>query len=456
MTTVSKRLIRGGLIAVVGRSAVALGAVLVNALVARLLSPEDTGLFLIALSIVTVTAVIADFGLGKTLVRVLPDAMLGGETGRVMSHIRRVMILGAISGLLAAGLLISPFGTYLAEALTHGPTLGNMMPLVALWLLVTLAISLLAETCRGFHQIGSAILFGGALTGLGNILIVGGLLTIAWLTNRSLELHHVLGLFILSGFLLMALALRRLRTRFRQWGEPTTGSLAELFKLAWPFWVSNASLIMMVQAEIWILGYLRTPEEVAAYGLVARLAVLVSFPLLIVNSMLPPMISELHAGGETDKMQRMLRGAAGLTTLMSLLLFLVLVFFGDALSGLLFGSYYSGNWSIMIILAAGWLFHVWAGSGGFVLSMTDNQHTMMRITLFVVTITIVAGVWLTNRYGGLGMAIASSGGLVLQNVLMLLYIRKHLGIKIHAGMAGVQDVWREVTKRLKSTQRGAV
>ena len=37
-----------------------------------------------------------------------------------------------------------------------------------------LVIGLLAETCRGFHHIGSAILFGGALTGLGNILIVGG------------------------------------------------------------------------------------------------------------------------------------------------------------------------------------------------------------------------------------------------------------------------------------------
>lgn len=455
MTAVSKRLIRGGLTAVAGRSAVALGVVLVNALVARLLSPEDTGLFLIALSIVTVAAVIADFGLGKTLLRVLPDAMLGGETGRAMSHIRRVMILGAASGLLAAGLLISPLGSQLAEALTHGPTLGSMMPLIALWLLVTLAINLLAETCRGFHHIGSAIFFGGALTGLGNILIVGSMLTLAWLTATSLQLGDVLGLFIVSGFVLMVLALIRLRARFRKWGEPATGSLGELFIMAWPFWLTNAALIMMVHAEIWILGFLRTPEEVAAFGLVARLAVLVSFPLLIVNSMLPPLISELHAAGETAKMQRMLRGAAGLTTLMSLVLFLVLLFFGEALSGLLFGSYYTGNWHIMMILAVGWLFHVWAGSGGFVLSMTDNQHTMMRITLAVVTITIVAGIWLTNRYGGMGMAIASTGGLVLQNVLMLLFIYKHIGIKIHAGVAGVQDVWREVTRRLNSLQGGS-
>ena len=66
MKSVSQRLLRGGIIAVLGRTFVAVGVVLVNALVARLLSPAETGLFLLALSIVTVGAVIADFGFGKT------------------------------------------------------------------------------------------------------------------------------------------------------------------------------------------------------------------------------------------------------------------------------------------------------------------------------------------------------------------------------------------------------
>lgn len=452
MSTVGGRLIRGGVTAAVGRSGVALGAVLVNALIARLLSPEDTGLFLLALSIVTVAAVLADFGLGKTLLRVIPDAMVSDDTGRAMSHIRHVLVVGAITGLLAAILLISPLGTYLAARLSHGDLLGSLMPLIALWLIVTLAINLLAETCRGFHHIGSAIFFGGALTGLGNILIVGSLLAAAWLFSVAVELKDVFWLFILSGLLLVALAFARLRGRFKRWGEPVTGSLGALFIMAWPFWISNAAMIMLVNAEIWILGYLRTPEEVAAFGLVARLAILVSFPLLIVNSVLPPLISELHASKDIDKMERMLRGAAGLTTILSLVLFFVLLIFGGWLSELLFGSYYAGNWNILMILACGWLVHVWAGSGGFVLSMTDNQHTMMRISLVVGAITILLGILLTSRYGGLGMAIASTTGIILQNALMLLFIRKKIGIKIYAGTSGVRDIWREVSRRFSAQQ----
>ena len=86
-----------------------------------------------------------------------------------------------------------------------------------------------------------------------------------------------------------------------------------LFVLAWPFWISSMAMILMTHAEIWILGYLRPPEEVAAFALVARLALLVSFPLIIVNSVLPPIISELYARDDIKKMERMLRGSAGLT-----------------------------------------------------------------------------------------------------------------------------------------------
>jgi len=85
MKSISQRLLHGGVTAVVGRSAVAVGVVLVNALVARLLSPEETGLFMLALSMVTVAAVIADFGFGKTLLRTIPDAIANADYARALS-----------------------------------------------------------------------------------------------------------------------------------------------------------------------------------------------------------------------------------------------------------------------------------------------------------------------------------------------------------------------------------
>ncbi|MEA1890845.1 MAG: oligosaccharide flippase family protein [Pseudomonadota bacterium] len=447
MKSVSQRLLQGGLVAVIGKSAIAIGVVLVNALVARLLSPEETGLFMLALSMVTVAAVIADFGFGKTLLRTIPDAMANGDRVRALSHIRHVFLAGTLTILATALVLVSPFGVWMATKLSHGPLLGELMPLVAMWLIVTVVISLLAETCRGFHHIASAIFYGGALTGLGNVLIVSSALGIAWFTSTEMTLRQVIVLFICAGFILAVLATLKLLKRLNARDGTTDSSIKRLFKMAWPFWISSMALILLTHAEIWILGYLRPPEEVAAFALVAKLALLVSFPLVIVNSVLPPLISELYAKQDIKKMEHMLRISAGLTTLCSSAIFLALLIPGDQLPRLLFGDYFAGNWNIMMVLAVGWLFHVWAGSGGFVLNMTDNQRSAMIINLIAGLLTLLAGLWLTSLYGGLGMAIASSSGLILVNIIMLLVIRYKLGICIYAGLSGLHDLRQELIKQ---------
>ncbi len=454
MKSISHRLLNGGIIAFVGKSSVAIGVVLVNALVARLLTPQETGLFMLALSIVTVAAVIADFGFGKTLLRTIPEAMANGDKARAISHIRHVFVAASLTVLVTVIVLVSPFGVWIAGKLSHGALLGELMPLVAMWLVVTVAISLLAETCRGFHHIASAIFYGGALTGLGNILIVSIVLGIAWLTSMAVTLAQVLILFIIAGALLSLFAILKLFKSLRDDGVSTDKPIRSIFKMAWPFWISSMALILLVHAQIWILGYFRSPEEVAAFALVARLALLVSFPLIIINSVLPPLISELHAKADIRKMERMLRISAGLTTLCSLLIFLILLIAGDWLSGMLFGEYFTGNWSIMMVLASGWLFHVWAGSGGFVLNMTDNQRSAMIINLVSGLVTVLSGLWLTQLYGGLGMAIASSFGLILVNVLMLLVIRYKLNIRIYSGLTGLKDFRQELIKyRLAARQQ---
>jgi len=456
MESVNQRLLRGGTIAVVGRSAIAIGVVLLNALVARLLTPTETGLFLLALSMVTVAAAIADFGLSKTLLRIIPDAVATNDEARALSHIRHVFIAASLTSLAVIIALLSPLGSWLAEKFTNGYLLAELMPLVALWMAVTVISSLLAETCRAFHKIAAAIFYAGALTGLGNIILVCLGLMAAWYSAYTIDLRTVIILFIASGFILVLMASVNLRKRLLRpvdFSIDKANKIRNIFILAWPFWISSMALIVLTHAEIWILGYLRPPEEVAAFGLVAKVALLVSFPLVIANSVLPPIISELYAMADLKKMERMLRASAGVTTIAALLIFLLLMVLGDWLPQFLFGEYFSGNWGIMMILAVGWLFHVWAGSGGFVLSMTDNQKSGMIINLLVGGLTLLAGLWLTHRYGGLGMAIASSSGIILLNVLMLLVIRYKLGINVFASLQGIRDINNEIRQRLHSSRQ---
>jgi len=443
-----RRLLRGGITAALGRSAVAACTLLVNVLIARQLSPTDTGLFILALSLITSAAVLADLGLGKTVLRTIPALLAQGDGAGLKVHLRHVFMLGALTALAGYLLLTGWPGQWLVGLVAGGTGLLALLPLIGLWLVVTLLLNLLAEIWRGFHRVDAAILFAGEMKGLGNLFIVGTVLVGCWLLAIELDLPTLFWAWIASGLLLSCIASAGLVDRLQGKAGPSRVSLRATLSAAWPLWITSAAWILIIQAEIWILGYYRPADEVATYGLAARFAALVGFSLTIVNSFLPPLISELHALADMARLQRMLRAAAGLTTIPAALLFLLLLAWGEPLSVFLFGDFYRGAGTILVLLACGQLVNVAAGSGGFTLQMTGNAPVMMVITLANGTLTLVIGIWLARTHGAIGMAIASMLGMVTQNLAMLLAVRARLGIWIHAGLSGIRDVRHYLRQRI--------
>jgi len=74
---------------------------------------------------------------------------------------------------------------------------------------------------------------------------------------------------------------------------------------------------------------------------------------------------------------------------------------------------------------------VWAGSCEQTLMMTGNQVSMMVITLVTSLLMVAGGIWSVQHYGATGVAATSAAGLIFQNAVMLLVVRKKLGIWTH-------------------------
>ena len=126
---------------------------LVNVLIARQLSPTDTGLFILALSLITSAAVLADLGLGKTVLRTIPALLAQGDGAGLKVHLRHVFMLGALTALAGYLLLTGWPGQWLVGLVAGGTGLLALLPLIGLWLVVTLLLNLLAEIWRGFHRV---------------------------------------------------------------------------------------------------------------------------------------------------------------------------------------------------------------------------------------------------------------------------------------------------------------
>jgi O-antigen/teichoic acid export membrane protein len=73
----------------------------------------------------------------------------------------------------------------------------------------------------------------------------------------------------------------------------TAVGLREILSVSWPMWVTNITLFVGTQTDIWIVGAFRSQEEVAIYGAAVKLVLMVALPLQIVSTVVPPLITEM-------------------------------------------------------------------------------------------------------------------------------------------------------------------
>jgi O-antigen/teichoic acid export membrane protein len=105
---------------------------------------------------------------------------------------------------------------------------------------------------------------------------------------------------------------------------------------------------------------------------------------LIVNLVLPPIVSEMYARGQTGRLERTLRTFSTLAGVPSLLVLMGFMLLGGPILGLVYSkTIYSSLTAVLVllILSAAKLTAVWSGSCGLVLQFTGYQSSMLRVSL---------------------------------------------------------------------------
>ncbi len=138
--------------------------IVTNGLLMRMLPTEqERDAYVLALSIVSLGAVVGSFGLPKTVVRLVAENMGLNRSCRARRVIYTVLGLGVLGtlGVSVAYLLVGD----LVGNLLHSPALVAVTGLMAGWIAISVVQEITAETFRGFHDIRWATLLGGLATG---------------------------------------------------------------------------------------------------------------------------------------------------------------------------------------------------------------------------------------------------------------------------------------------------
>ena len=398
-------------------------AFLLQVSVARALGgPERFGTYALALAWANVLVLLGKRGLDTASLRFLPELRGPSALGRRIAYKRasRRWVLGsscALSALFA--LVVLALGAQLSAELRLALlTAGCCVPVLGS---LQLGSSWLQADRRMLASQGPLLCLVPGLALLGVLLLFGPL---------GQEATPTRALLLYGGSAALALLVSR-GLAGREQAKPSPvepEALRQWRSVASSMLLTSGFGLVLAQADILMLGMLADPAGAGEYAAVSRLARLLSFPLLAVNAVVAPMISELYHSGRREELQRLLEQAVMGVVLISAPLLLAIGLRGDLVLAL-FGEEYTAGLPALRILLIGHTCNVLAGSVGFLLNMTGGHRTAARILGCSAALNIALNGILIPHLGTQGAALATATTTIAWNVSMYVAVRRRDGLR---------------------------
>lgn len=447
--SLQRRLLSGGLWAIAAKLLFAASGLAINAILARTLGPEAFGSYVLIVSIVSAAVIAAQLGLQRVVVRLVAEYMAKGEPSAARGTVTSILKIGLLAAGVAA-LFSYNVGCQLTAAGFNNHQIVGACLLVALWLVIRSMHGLAAESFRGFHDIRLAAMFNGTIP---NLLLLA-LLSAAVLSGVAMGLSRAVALSLLawsvSGLLAFVLLFGRLRTLPSVGTEDHLGNL----RIGLPLAVTGLTIFSVNQADLWIVGAHLSQEEVGLYGAATRLLQIVTVTMLIIQAVIPPIITELYASNQRARLQRITQLSALAASVPAAGTVVVFVFFGEEILSVVYGADYSRAALVLVILSVGQMFVVLGGSGTLVLMMTGHQLHAMIISLGAAVVLVLGALWVIDQHGMRGVALVTASVAGLQAVANLLWTRRLTGIWTHAVTCVSPSRFRELACAMSQSPGG--
>jgi O-antigen/teichoic acid export membrane protein len=232
--------------------------------------------------------------------------------------------------------------------------------------------------------------------------------------DSALRLHLAAALATLAA---ASLVLGRLVLRVPREG-PRLVSGREWLRGALPMWISGTLRAVDAHFAVLILATMVAVADVGLFRVALSCAVFVSLPYSVFGMFSLPVAARLAA----EKNQRGLQMFASAVSVVSsgsiAFILLVLWFFGEDLIGIVFGSAYTGSWSILMVLGLANLLAASTGVSTGVLTATGNERAVTMAFALSVLVGLVSTVVFVTFFGLKGAAWAIVISTALRSTLL--------------------------------------
>jgi O-antigen/teichoic acid export membrane protein len=395
----------------------------VQIFLARLLGAAQYGVYVYVLTWINILALAGKLGLETSLMRFVAAYAANGQWGLLRGLLRRsvlyVVSASFLIGIAAAAVVwISRPRIGEEQAATFWVSL-LMLPVLALVGLRQAALRALKRVVQAAlpeSVVRQAVLasFAAALWFFSSAAITSP--QMMWLNLASLLVSFALGSFWL------------VRTLPPQVTDATPSYAdQEWLRVSLPLFLMSGMYMILNQTDIIMVGIILGAEQAGIYAVASHVAGFVSFGLLAANTIVAPMISELHSTGQRRDLQRLMTLSARGVSLFVAAASCALALLGTFLLGL-FGPEFVAAYVPLLVLLLGHVINSLVGSVGFLMTMTGHQDQAAWIVGVSAVVNILLNAALIQPFGMTGAATATAVATLLWNVAMLVYVRRRLNI----------------------------
>lgn len=194
--------------------------------------------------------------------------------------------------------------------------------------------------------------------------------------------------------------------------------------------IAAAQLVLGTQMDVVVVGSLLGPAEAGLYQVASQLASIISFGVTAIMYVALAVISDLHARGQREELQRLVTLLTRASLVVSLLAVAVIAVMGLTILGW-FGPTFPAAYRVLLILSSASFMTATVGIlAGFLLTLTGHQRQAAIVVGGSAILNLALTLPATHAFGAIGTASATAATTFLRSGVLAAYCWKLLGIRL--------------------------
>lgn len=389
---------------------------------ARLLGPEQFGLYALGLGCFNLLSVIALAGLDTAVLRFVPALRAQNDAAGIGGIIRAALVLSSGLGVLFATVLLLS-SDMLANQFLHHPDATTVLQLFALSIPLFVVSTVAITALQAFGEVRWRTSVKYLCEPVVRFAVTLALIWAGWgLISALVALPVALAITAV-------LALLPFRQLLSNGNKSIFSGMVNgnVLKYSLPLFGGLVLNGLATRSDVLFLGHWIPVEQVGIYSAAFQTSAIMAVVLGTLESIATPFLSESISKNDKGRIRSLACTVVRWTVTGTLPLIIVMVVFAKDIMAL-FGNDFESGWVCLVILAIGQFANSAMGCSNGMLLWAGQSKLVMWNSVFASAVQIGLYFVLIPTYGAIGAALAASAGIVLVVILRVVQVHQILNV----------------------------